>query len=155
MVFKSGMIVEHVPKKLDGLDGFGRTLPDYVVYEILQKSGVELNMTLMSELSPNRKKLIRTVPDSIFLEKKYNEGIHGLPAIKRNSNFENTFFAIFRKSSKSTVQQNSKFSRKSDFHQSGHDGKIRNFREKVIFTKVDMMGINRLETMSVVRLTYS
>ncbi|KRX88789.1 hypothetical protein T4E_5981 [Trichinella pseudospiralis] len=33
--------------------------------------------------------------------------------------------------------------------------KIRNFREKVIFTKVDMMGINRLETMSVVRLTYS
>ncbi|KRX83404.1 hypothetical protein T4E_11718, partial [Trichinella pseudospiralis] len=63
--------------------------------------------------------------------------------------------AIFRKSSKSTVQQNSKFSRKSDFHQSGHDGKIRNFREKVIFTKVDMMGINRLETMSVVRLTYS
>ncbi|KRY98893.1 hypothetical protein T4C_10907 [Trichinella pseudospiralis] len=32
-------------KKLDGLDGFGRTLPDYVVYEILQKSGVELIMT--------------------------------------------------------------------------------------------------------------
>ncbi|KRX86316.1 hypothetical protein T4E_7287 [Trichinella pseudospiralis] len=49
MVFKSGMIVEHVPKKLDGLDGFGRTLPDYVVYEILQKSGVELNMTLIRE----------------------------------------------------------------------------------------------------------
>ncbi|KRY86506.1 hypothetical protein T4D_1396 [Trichinella pseudospiralis] len=121
MVFKSGMIVEHVPKKLDGLDGFGRTLPDYVVYEILQKSGVELNMTLMSELSPNRKKLIRTVPDSIFLEKK--------------------ILAIFRKSSK--FPKNSKFSRKSDFHQSGHDGKIRNFREKVIFTKLDMMGINR------------
>ncbi|KRY98898.1 hypothetical protein T4C_13478 [Trichinella pseudospiralis] len=37
--------LSNLSKKLDGLDGFGRTLPDYVVYEILQKSGVELNMT--------------------------------------------------------------------------------------------------------------
>ncbi|KRY94881.1 hypothetical protein T4C_3011, partial [Trichinella pseudospiralis] len=43
-------------------------------------------------------------------------------SIKKSPNFEKTFFAVFRETSKSIVQKNSKISRKRYFHENRHNG---------------------------------